>query len=288
MIKKCTIDDIHEITELAFKKNNLPESNSAYCSNKYDSIKSDFINLIESEQHNVIGYYTGEALIGVIGVFVNAVNKMVDIVGPFIENDDLNSIAVKLLDNAKEYYSKNFRTNFYFDSRNKDYLCFMKEINAESDGNEYNLSIRRNEFIIADSDYNVGKISDNNYDSLIELHDKIFPDMYVSGHELISSLNGNRDIYVITDGNSLKAYGVFKSFSKSDKESCIEILGVDSNNRNRGMGRAVLGEMLNNAFQNSDMEKVFLIVDDINVNALGLYRSVGFKVDVENCAYRLK
>ncbi len=288
MIKKCTIDDIQEITELAFKKNNLPESNSAFCCKGFDSIKSDFQNMIESDLHNVFGYFQDEILKGAIGAYVNDENLMVDIIGPFIDGNEIKSVAIELFNTIKQVYKKEFRYNFVFDSRNKDSLNLMKDLGAKDDGNECILTLQCSDYRNFDSKFAVEEITDNYKNQLIDLHDSIFPDLYVSGSQLIKSLNNTREIFIITDKSNLVAYGVFKPGRNNNKMACIEVLGVDPNYRNKGMGRAVLGRMLDMAFQKRNLESTNLIVDNINVNALGLYRSFGFKLDVENCAYRLK
>ena len=80
MIKVCKLEDITSCTDLAFKINSIPESSSAYCSKKYESIYKDFENMIHGEEHVVIGYCEDDMLIGVMGLFVDVDKHTADCV----------------------------------------------------------------------------------------------------------------------------------------------------------------------------------------------------------------
>ncbi|MPM86563.1 hypothetical protein SDC9_133652 [bioreactor metagenome] len=66
MIKKCSINDIKQIVDMVYRKNNEPEHNSAFCYRQYDPIQHDFMNCLTSDNNAVVGYYKDDTLAGVI------------------------------------------------------------------------------------------------------------------------------------------------------------------------------------------------------------------------------
>lgn len=54
-------------------------------------------------------------------------------------------------------------------------------------------------------------------------------------------------------------------------------IAVDEEYRNKGIGKSILNSIIN-LCKERDVKKVFLEVSETNVNALGLYKKVGFTI----------
>ena len=99
-----------------------------------------------------------------------------------------------MLDFARTLLDESIRYHFYFDQRNTDYVAFMNVMNAEYKGNECSLKLERQNYIPKSIEATVEMINAESTDELIKLHDRIFPDIYVSGKDIINSLGREASI----------------------------------------------------------------------------------------------
>lgn len=286
MIKKCSINDIKEIVDFVYRKNNKPEHNSAFCSLKYDTIQKDFVNTLESEIHAVVGYYKDDTLIGVISFYVDEEKQIADCIGPFVEGDYCK-LAKAMIDYVKPLFKQSLSLNFFFDKRNIECILLMDLICAENKGNESILTLKRDNYKKQEFAVSVEKLTPEYEDQLIELHDFIFPDVYVSGKDIIQSIGINRQVFCIIENGRLSGYSVLKTPSVGTKATA-EVIGVDEGFRRKGYGRALLNAVVKEAFNQSNIDEIHLVVENINQNAIELYYSLGFELHVENCFYQAK
>lgn len=122
-------------------------------------------------------------------------------------------------------------------------------------------------------------------DGVAELHDRIFPNEYISGEDIKRNPMGDRTIFSITDEDTAIAYGVLRD--KSDMRRTAEVVAVDQDYRGKGYGRTILESMLAYGFRDPDISTIDLIVEEDNVVAVSLYTSVGFNIESENISYVL-
>lgn len=87
--------------------------------------------------------------------------------------------------------------------------------------------------------------------------------------------------------NQLVAYGVLQFTTNTDKEVCIEIIGVDNNYKGKGYGKMIQNHLLCKAFERKYIEEVKLIVDNINTIAINLYESFGFECILKSRSFSL-
>lgn len=287
MIKKCSVNDIKQIVDMVYRKNNEPEHNSAFCYRQYDAIQRDFMNCLTSDNNVVVGYYKDDALIGVISFYVDEEKRTADCGGPFVEGD-FCKIAKETLDYAKTLYKKQLCFNFFFDKRNIECMSLMNLICAENKGNESVLALNRNDYIKQEFAAPVEKLLPEYTAQLIELHDSIFPGVYVSGKDIIQFIGINREVFCIIDNGCLIGYSVLKTPPYGGITATAEMIAVDEKYRGKGYGRTLLNAVVKEAFSHSGIDIVDLVVENANQNAIELYSSFGFKLQVENCSYQLK
>ena len=86
-----------------------------------------------------------------------------------------------------------------------------------------------------------------------------------------------------TEGGGIRGYAVLMPAAG---EAELLNIGVAAAQQRKGLGRAMLSEMLNVA-RDRNMERVFLEVRSSNVAAIALYRSAGFsEIGVRHSYYR--
>ena len=101
----------------------------------------------------------------------------------------------------------------------------------------------------------------------------------------------NNEIFVAKIGKVIVGYMIIslkegkKNGYKYRKELAIDALGVDKDYRNQGIGKKLL-EFIKEYAKDNGCTDLRLTVNEENVNAIHLYKKVGFKV--KNIAYSMK
>lgn len=129
-----------------------------------------------------------------------------------------------------------------------------------------------------------------------DLHVKWRPDLFLNVDEVITKENfeekiQNKEIFVAKLQNEIVGYITFNINEKNNpimryrKQLSIEAIGVDENNRGKGIGTSLLEHVKNEAKKNNCTD-MYLTVNEENKGAIKLYEKFGFKV--KNISYSMK
>ena len=286
MIRECTIEELQHIADFVHTKNSDPEQSSAYCSRTYDAIYNDFSNLILSDEHMVIGSFENGQCTGVVALYVDVERNCADCIGPFADGD-FHRVGKAILDYFQSVNHKGLSLNFFFDRRNTNCLSLMEMIKAEDNGNESILILKREDYCPYEGEVATEPLVSSFEQQLMDLHDSIFPDNYLSGTELLASSGKNRKIYTISGSGELFGYSVLRT-PTSGTRATAEVIAVHEKHRKLGYGKALLDAVVSSAFSSGEFESLDLVVENVNHHARQLYHSVGFKLLTENCSFMLK
>lgn len=288
--------DLESITELVYIKNNIEEHNIPYCCKNRENIYKDYEEMLNGESNLIVTAWDENKLCGVLGIYcIEEINR-VDCVGPFVDYNNVNSqdneknifidVAKEMVAFARnEYPTYNF--SFNINSKNIDCIELMKVLGSESQNTELELCLKRKNFISKYEKSSAFPFSLEYEEQLRSLHKQTAPDFYLTSNQLIKTIGTEREVYLLIEENQLVAYGVLQFSTNTDKEVCIEIIGVDKNHRRKGYGRMIQNHLLCKAFERKSIEEVKLIVDDINTMALNLYESFGFKCILKSRSFSL-
>ena len=288
MIKICGTEHLSQCAEIAFKRNSLPGTSCAFCSSSKESICKDFEFMINNAKCLVLGYFAGDSLLSVFGFFMNPENNWVDCVGPFFK-DEWNPHAAKdMFLFAQSTLTDAARFNFFFDARNVNCHQLMEELAAERGDNEYILLLDKADYKPQEVKNCVVRYTDEYENDLIQLHDMTFPDVYVTGTDIISSIGSTREAFCALDDNGdFAGYGILK-LADDSKQFTAEIFAVKDEMRRKGYGWALLNAVIDSAFNKHNADIVSLVVEKLNTHARDLYFSCGFKLSVENEMFYLR
>jgi len=288
MIKECGSNHLQQCVDIAYLKNNQPESNSAYCPKSKKGIYDDFAFIIDSPDSVLLGCFDNDTLVGVLGCFVNPDNNWVDCSGPFFKDEWSQENAKFMFAYAKSKLVKAQRFNFYFDTRNKSLHQLMQSLSAERNDNEYILVLERSNYEPQQTYKNVIAYDSRFESDMIKIKNDTWADSYITDTDLINSVNKDRDIFCALDENgAFVGYGVLKRYGDSSHMTA-EVFAVAEHARGMGYGWALLNAVIEHAFNEHNATKIDLVVDRLNTHARDLYYSCGFKLDVENAAYCIK
>jgi len=287
-IKNINSDFLRQCVEIAFLRNNQPESNCAYCPKEERAIHDEINYLMNSPDNLMLGYFDSDSLVSVFGFFFNPDTSWVDCIGPFFKDDWDQEVAKEMFNHAVSSFTQAVRFNFYFDTKNENLHKLAESLSAKRNDNEYILLLRKADYKPQDIKHTVVMFEDKYRAEFIRIFNDTFSDTYIPPESAIDAIGKDREIFCVLDERSaFVGYGILKRYTNSS-HATAEIFGVDEKSRGKGYGWAVLNTVLDCALNKYDADTVDLIVDKLNTHARELYYSCGFKLTVENAAYCLK
>jgi ribosomal protein S18 acetylase RimI-like enzyme len=284
MKDKINNTDIEQIVQLIFTCNNIKESSSNYCYKDIDQIYKDVIETIERDE--MIIYKDHQIISGVILWYYNKLQNTCDcsiFVNP-ISRDSLK-IMTELIVNLKKHYQFPVKINFFFPVENIQYTELLTSLNAHKNVNEYRLKLAKGSEKNLKLDKTITILDESSNLDFIELFNSVFPDIYINGENVITSIGKDRVVYSLTINKELIAFSVLKF--ESEKLGSAEIIGVKESFRNKGYGRLILSHLIFEAFSKYNLASLNLVVDGDNLNAIKLYADLGFTMFSENYCYEL-
>ncbi|HUN21996.1 MAG TPA: N-acetyltransferase [Anaerolineales bacterium] len=118
-----------------------------------------------------------------------------------------------------------------------------------------------------------------------QLHDQIFPQVYISGHAILTQLDDTHRIELALQTGQVVGY-CYHTADFNAQEGYIEYLGVAPAARGQGWGQKLLSSALNLHFNHFGLEQTSLTVDEENSNAQSLYERVGFRLETSGVNWR--
>jgi len=119
------------------------------------------------------------------------------------------------------------------------------------------------------------------------LHDRVFPNTYYSGNQIIERLNDHRKVFMDIKNNSLAGY-IYVEINPVFGEGSIEFFAVDQSQRGKGIGSKLLTMALKWLFTFDSINSITLCVNSENEKALNLYKIIGFKKKCQLCYFTKK
>ncbi len=277
-------ENLDELARFASKLNANRETASSFCCTKEEDIRRDFSEMAE---YGSACFLDGRP-VGLIACFLDEEKSNADCsLMVSLSGKDYHDVADGLLCLARKKLGQEVACTFFFPKENEECGRFLSQVGAKRQVNEYILLLRRENWKEHAAFTGCPQpLGEGQRDAFAALHDTIFPDVYCSGKDILRDLGTSRFVFVIPDEAGLVAYGVLKP--QKGGRATVEIVGVRSDARRRGYGRAVLNHLAGQAFAQFGAQSLELVVDADNENALALYLDTGFEIWQENNCYILK
>ncbi len=119
------------------------------------------------------------------------------------------------------------------------------------------------------------------------LHDRIFPQTYYNGAQIVHRLDEDHCVWVYLDSGQVLGYIHLAAEPWAD-EGFVEYLGVEDDFRGRGIGSALLHRALDWGFNQRGLAALGLVVADGNTNARSMYERCGFALKHTGVNQRLE
>lgn len=278
----CTIEHIEEIIEFIYRLNNRVESASNFCPKSKEYIKEEILNGINDNSFFI--YWENNKVLGTINYYLDEVRNNADCT-LLIDSKicDYNAVANILFKKVKDINNIDTKYTFFFPKENIDCSNFLESINAKREVNEYGLIMNKDGIKNEKFKSNVNELPIDYYEQFKNLHNEIFPDVYISGTNIVESIGNKYYVYSIVEDNTLIAYSVLRL--NGDKSATAEVIGVRESFRGKGYGKTVINYLIEKAFNSFGISQIDLIVDADNEKAIKLYLDLGFAIEHENRCY---
>ena len=283
MPRSLNAEELERLTDFVFRIN--ASEGSAYCSNKRDIICEELAEHAKNGFLAVCGALPN-ALTGAAFCFYSEEHHMADFSILVAPEADYSETAGGLFAAIREKLPKETQCNFFFPKQNRRCAAFLEAQHAKREVNEYGLLLLRGHEKNLAASEGVAELIEEDSAEFAALHDAVFPEVYISGKEILAAIGRDRKVYVLKKDGKLLAYGVLQR--RSETRSAAEIVGVREGYRHQGYGRRILNELIRRAFADEKTEKLDLIVDCDNENAMKLYFDLGFETEFENYCYTIQ
>lgn len=282
-----TAADLEAVADFLYAVNAKPAYASTFCPGRRDDIYEEFSR---SAGEGCLVVYREEGEIrGVSNCFIDEGKNRADVNLLIAQEAEGNyrRIAKKLLTALLERTGGDMKLVFYFPVQNENLRMFLTSASAKMEENEYGLLLARGEERnLAKEEDGITDLESADFKEFSALHDAVFPDIYLSGKDIVEDEGGKRSVFVIKTDGRVSAYGVL--LRKGEARWTVEVLAVRDCCRQRGLGRRLLSHMIRQAFAVPGVKELDLVVDCCNKNACNLYFDTGFSVEFENCCYILQ
>jgi len=281
-------EDIKQIASFIAELNSKEESHIGYCGTDKEEIENSLIEDITDIpfQESFIVAKEDEKLIGVLGFDSDIESNSAEIWGPFIIENKWD-IAVKLWERMIDILPKEINIlRLFVNKKNKNCIRFAANLKFNKISEETILVFERKD--ITDlQDITMIELSSDYYEDMKSLHDKIFPNTYYSGSQIIDRINDYRKVFIDVKNNRLSGY-IYAEVSPEFGEGSIEFFAVDESVRGKGIGSKLLTMALRWIFSFESIDNITLCVNSGNEKALNLYKKVGFKEKHQLCYFTMK
>ena len=279
-------DDLEGVAELIARLNRRPDNHIVYLGDDPDEIRDAFTNDLTDlpAEKAVLVAVEGDAIAGVWGLEIDGERGRAYMWGPFVEHKDWEQVAEQLHAGLAEIAPPG--TNWFqiaVGAENRRVQEFAVRLGYKPrDRRHYTMNLPRASFSRAAAD-GVIELTEAAQPAFAALHDKLFPETYYDGAELIQRLDETRRGWVTED---LRGY-VYVECKPDLGWASLEFIGVDPAGRDKGHGRALLSRACEWLLSHPLVEAVDLSVASDNP-AVGLYRKAGFMIKKEICVFQLE
>jgi RimJ/RimL family protein N-acetyltransferase len=225
-------------------------------------------------------------IVGAVGFDIDSDDGIAEVWGPFVSDNlpfrevamPLWSAAVQGLDSVRTFL-------FFVNEENTDASAMAEQLGGVHSGQHLILRVQTG--AVPGGDHPAIPAEDRHLKAFRVLHDRAFPETYLSAEEILDLRDDNHRLLVIPEGETgVKGY-VYTEADTIHGEGSIEFLAVGEAHRRQGLGTKLLRAGLGELFRHAEVKEVRITVGADNLAAIGLYEAAGFERLHRMNAYRL-
>ena len=275
--KLATNNDIDQISQFIADLNICEENHIAYCGDNSDEIANSLTEDITDIPFNqsFLVATQDDKIIGVIGFDADLGRNSAEVWGPFIKETRWD-IALEMWNKMTQLLPEEMDLiSMFLNNKNERCIELVDKLGFSKESEQSILIFDNDDFNKLD-DISLKELSVDYYQEMQSLHDKVFPNTYYSGEEILERLNSNRKVFIETDDNNLSGY-IYVEAEPEYGEGNIEFFAVCEREKGKGVGSKLLRNALKWLLSFESINEISLCVNSQNSKAINLYKKVGFK-----------
>ncbi|WP_162785110.1 GNAT family N-acetyltransferase [Bacillus sp. P14.5] len=273
--------EVDRVAEFISHLNREKASHIGYCGQDSKeiaySIRNDITDL--SYMDSFLVAYDQDELVAVLGFDADIENNSAEIWGPFFKGfhiDVLHSMWNRMIELIPDQVHS---LRMFPNKKNVNVLTLAEELGFVQKSVQTILSFDRKDMGQVSGEP-FQEITPEYYSAMKELHNKIFPESYYNGSQIIERMIDYNKVMITSEGGRLTGY-IYAEAEPEFGEASLEFFAVDESARGKGIGARLISQALNWLFLFDSMHSVTLCVDSANEKALRLYTKMGFKKEHE-------
>jgi ribosomal protein S18 acetylase RimI-like enzyme len=274
--KKATINDLHLIAEWIVKTAQIPSQHCihSWAGESAEEVAEGLISYFNDGELLYILAYHKDKLIGSMGMEFDEDMGAAWVHGPLIDilhrDACINPLYKKAL-NELPADIKELRA--YLNTENKASIKFYQELGyTKKDHVSYVYQLPAKNKIPLNLDKCI--LLDNKHEAdFLHLYHTLFPDPYYSGKRILEMRDKSHEVFIVLEDEIFAGFVVICL-----DENEIQFLGVETGQRQKGLGKALLSCGINYLFDINKGKCLSLNVSGDLENAQILYQSVGFSL----------
>lgn len=276
-LRLMTVDDLDNAVEFVARLQADPTQMIAYFGTEANDIRHS-LECFEPDWTRATQLaYDGECLVGLLGVDVSESIGRAWLYGPLVDGADWDKTADDLYASAQKMMPDYVHQHELFvDVANLNVAGFAARHGFVPGTPEASLRFGR-EHLGQLPDEAAEMLSADQHAAFVELHDRIFPNTYYTGVEILKRLGERDRVFVETiSKNSLAGY-IYVKVEPGATNGYIDFVGVAESTRRQGIGRRLVSAATHWLFTFPAVEEVTLTVNTGNSGAIALYKQLGFE-----------
>ena len=224
-----------------------------------------------------------DQIYGALGFDIDLENKQAEVWGPFISSNDWVTDAQTLWKNSLKKLPKSLNSfHFFYEKKNSRAVDFAYMLGAKKNLSHFILCLKKENFLRENLEGYM-EIKSNDFLSFSQLHDSLFPKGYFSGKQILKKLSPYHKVFIVKQNLNCIGY-IYVEVVPEFSEGKIHFFGVEEKYRKQGLGSKLLKIGINWIFQFMKINEISLCVDDTNLNAIKIYKDVGFN-EIHRCLH---
>ncbi|KZE38482.1 hypothetical protein AV656_06135 [Bhargavaea cecembensis] len=227
------------------------------------------------------------SIVGAIGFDIDSDDGIAEVWGPFVSDHlPYKEVAMPLWSGAVQGLDSVRTFLFFVNEDNTDASAMAERLGGVHSGQH--LILRAQTGAVPGGNQPAIPAEDRHLEAFSVLHDRAFPETYLSAEEIHDLMDDHHRLLVIPEGETgVKGY-VYTEADTLHGEGSIEFLAVGENHRRQGLATKLLRAGLGELFRHEEIKEVRLTVGAENLTAIGLYKAAGFEQLHRMNAYRLE
>jgi len=271
---RASRDDLAAVVDFVAPLNVKAEHRIGYLGDKPEEITKELLEY-GAIDYAFLARQTGE-LVGFVAVDVDDELDRSYLFGPFVNHHLWDEVANRLVSEVLAIIPDNTtaQIEMFFD-RSNDNISKL----GHSLGFRTYKDVRTFRFDRSGSDKiergTASPAEARHHSSLVELHDRTFPNTHLPGTRMIEGLGQYKACFVRSESDEVVGY-IYLEVDDTTGSASLEFLGTTEQARGRGIGADLVRTGLRWMFGFESVTETWLVVDEDNAGARRLYDRLGW------------